>query len=264
MNKLPCVLTIAGSDSGGGAGIQADLKTFAVHKTYGLSVITAVTSQNTKGVRSIQMIDPDIVKDQIDMVCEDFEIEAFKTGMLYSETIIKVVADRIKHFKLKNYVLDPVVFAGSGDRLLLEDAKKSLIEELFPLALVVTPNRFEAEDFSGIKIENIEDAKKAAKIIKDFGPSYVVVKGGHFGDKAIDVVYDGKEFLLIESEKVLIDKKFHGAGCSFSASIAANLALGYSVIDAIKRAKEFLYGALKNSFDLGKGSIPVNPLWVIS
>ncbi|MEN3043707.1 MAG: bifunctional hydroxymethylpyrimidine kinase/phosphomethylpyrimidine kinase [Candidatus Hydrothermales bacterium] len=264
MNKFPCVLTIAGSDSGGGAGIQVDLKTFAVHRTFGLSVITAITSQNTKGVKSIQMVSPNVVRDQIDMVCEDFKISAFKTGMLYSKEIIEVVADRINFFKLKNYVLDPVVFAGSGERLLLEEAKKLLLDSLFPLALVVTPNSYEAENFTGFKVESIDDAKKAAKIIKDFGPSYVVIKGGHFGEKAIDVVYDGKDFVLMESEKVMVNKKFHGAGCSFSASIAANLALGYDVLDSIKKAKEFIYGAIKNSVELGKGSIPINPLWIIS
>ncbi|MEO0294710.1 MAG: bifunctional hydroxymethylpyrimidine kinase/phosphomethylpyrimidine kinase [candidate division WOR-3 bacterium] len=263
MNKYPVVLTIAGSDSGGGAGIQADLKTFAVHKTFGLSVITAITSQNTEGVKSIQGIDPEIVKDQIDMVARDFQIKAFKSGMLYSKEIIEVVADRIKFFNLKNYVLDPVVFAGSGDRLLLEDAKNALIEKLFPLSLIVTPNRWEAENFTGIKIESIENAQRAAEILKSMGPEYVVIKGGHFGEKAIDVVYDGKKFELLEGEKIIRGKKFHGAGCTFSASIAANLALGFSPLESISRAKKFIEGAIKYSFEIGKGSIPVNHIWVL-
>jgi len=257
------VLTIAGSDSGGGAGIQADLKTFALHKTFGLSVITAVTSQNTKGVKSIQGIDPDIVKDQIDMVCEDFDIKAFKSGMLYSGEIIEVVAERIRYHKLKNYVLDPVVFAGSGDRLLLESAKEIILKELFPLALIITPNRWEAENFTGKKIENIEEAKEAAKILKEMGPQYVIIKGGHFGEKATDIVFDGKDFYFFESEKIGGTVKYHGSGCVFSASIAANLAKGFSPLESIERTKKFIEGAIRNSFKIGKGSIPVNPLWIL-
>lgn len=264
MSKLPCVLTIAGSDSGGGAGIQADLKTFAVHKTFGLSVITAITAQNTEGVNSIQGIDPEIVKDQIDMVARDFEIKSFKSGMLYSKEIIEVIADRVIFFNLRNYVLDPVVFAGSGDRLLLEDAKKALVEKLFPLSLIVTPNKWEAENFTGMKIENVEDAKKAAEILKKMGPKYVVIKGGHFGEKAIDIFYDGNRFEFLEGEKIKRGKKFHGAGCTFSASIAANLALGYPPFESILRAKRFIEGAIKNSFEIGKGSIPVNHIWVLN
>ncbi len=263
MNNFPSVLTIAGSDSGGGAGIQADLKTFAIHKTFGLCVITAITSQNTKGVKSIQKIEPLIVKDQIDMVCEDFEIKAFKTGMLYSEDIIEVVAERIRYHNLKNYVLDPVVFAGSGDRLLLESAKERILKKLFPLALIITPNRWEAEDFTGRKIENIEDAKEAAKILKDMGPQYVIIKGGHFGERAIDTLFDGKDFYFFESEKIGKGIKYHGSGCVFSASITANLAKGFSPLEAIERAKKFIEGAIKNSFKTGKGSIPVNPLWIL-
>ena len=263
MSKFPCVLTIAGSDSGGGAGIQADLKTFAVHKTFGLSVITAITSQNTKGVKSIQGIDPQIVKDQIDMVCEDFDIKAFKSGMLYSEEIIEAVSEGIKYHDLKNYVLDPVVFAGSGDRLLLESAKETILKKLFPLALIITPNRWEAENFTGRKIENIDEAKEVAKILKDMGPQYVVIKGGHFGEKATDVVFDGRDFYFFETEKIGRNVKYHGSGCVFSASIAANLAKGFSPIESIERAKKFIEGAIKNSFKIGKGSIPVNPLWII-
>jgi len=263
LNNLPCVLTIAGSDSGGGAGIQADLKTFAVHKTFGLSVITAITSQNTKGVKSIQGIKPDIVKDQIDMVCEDFDIKAFKSGMLYSGEIIEVVAERIKYHNLTNYVLDPVVFAGSGDRLLLEEAKKIILKKLFPLALIITPNRWEAENFSDKKIENIEDAKEVARILKDMGPQYVVIKGGHFGERATDVVFDGKDFYFFETEKIGGNVKYHGSGCVFSASIAANLARGASPLESIERAKKFIEGAIRSSFKIGNGSIPVNPLWIL-
>ncbi len=263
MSNLPCVLTIAGSDSGGGAGIQADLKTFAVHKTFGVSVITAVTSQNTKGVKSIQGIKKEIVADQIDMVCEDFDIKAFKTGMLYSMDIIDVVSMKIKEHRLKNFCLDPVIFAGSGDRLLLEEAVELLIKSLFPEALIVTPNRWEAESFSKMKINSIKDAERSAKIIHEMGPKYVVIKGGHFGEKAIDVVYNGKDFAHFETERIGKNMKYHGAGCVFSASIVANLAKGIPPLKAIERAKKFTEEAIRNSFKIGNGSIQVNPLWII-
>lgn len=258
MSKRECVLTIAGSDSGAGAGIQADLKTFFSLSVYGLTVITAITSQNTKGVKSVMVVSPSIVSDQLDMVLEDFKVVSFKTGMLYSRDIIKIVAEKIKEYELKNYVLDPVIFAGSGDRLLLEEAEKEMVERLFPLADVLTPNRWEGERFSGLKIESLEDAEKAARIIHSMGPKHVIIKGGHFGNKAVDVVYDGKKFYYFEKEKIYSNKKFHGAGCSFSSAICAYIAKGNRVIEAIGKAKKFIFEAVKNAFDVGEGSLPVN------
>lgn len=255
-------LTIAGSDSGGGAGIEADLKTFSAFGVHGLVALTAVTAQNTVDVTAIHDIPPDIVYAQIKAVAEDIGVDAAKTGMLSNKDIVKTVARAVKEFSFP-LVVDPVMIAKSGARLLSEDAIEALLKELLPLALVVTPNRFEAEHMLDIEIKSIEEAKIAAKEIHErFGPRGVIVKGGHIsGDYAIDILfYDGK-FYEFKSKRV--EGCTHGTGCSFSAAITANIALGRDLVEAVKIAKEFITTAIKMSYKMGKGHCPVNPnAWI--
>jgi len=242
-------LTIAGSDSGGGAGIQADLKTFAMHGVHGLSIILALTAQNTRKVRSIYEIPERFIEEQFKALHDDFQIKAAKTGMLYSGRIIKVVVKNIGDYPL---VVDPVIIAESGAMLLKENAVDVLKKKLLPRALITTPNIFEAERLSGIKIESNESIREACKKIAEFNCS-VVIKGGHLN--ARDILYHNGRFYEFESRK--IEARFHGAGCSFSASIAANLAKGYELVKAVKKAKEFIAKALENAENLGKGNIRV-------
>ncbi|MFN3788160.1 MAG: bifunctional hydroxymethylpyrimidine kinase/phosphomethylpyrimidine kinase [Sulfurihydrogenibium azorense] len=254
-------LTIAGSDSGGGAGIQADLKTFTALGVYGMSAITAITVQNTVGVFGVHPVPPDIVYGQIKAVAEDIGIDALKTGMLFSQEIIEVVSQAIKDFNLNNLVLDPVMIAKSGDPLLKEFARKTLLEKLLPLALIVTPNIPEAEDICKMEIKSIEDMEKACKIIHSLGSKYIVLKGGHLeGDVKVDVIYDGKEFHYLKATSIPT-KNTHGTGCTFSAAITSFLAKGESPIDAIKKAREYIQGAIENSLSLGKGHGPLNHTW---
>ncbi len=252
-------LTIAGSDSGGGAGIQADLKTFTAFKVYGMSVITSVTAQNTRAVLGIQNLPPEFVYLQLKAVMEDIGTDAAKTGMLSNAGIISVVADGIKEFGIDKLVVDPVMIAKSGDPLLVPEAKEALIEKILPLAYVVTPNIPEAEAISGRKIKNLDDMKEAAKAIIDLGPKAVLIKGGHLedGDMVIDVLYNGRDFELFEAERIET-KNTHGTGCTYSAAIAANLALGKELVEAVRISKEYITGAIKNSFDIGSGHGPLN------
>jgi len=258
MNYEGKALTIAGSDSGGGAGIQADLKTFQSLNVFGMSVITSVTSQNTKGVRSIQDISPEIVGDQIDMVMEDIGTDAVKTGMLANKQIIEIVANRIKKHNIKNLVIDPVMISKSGARLLKKEAVSSLIKELIPLCFLLTPNIYEAQIISNITIKNIEDAKKSAILINKKGPKNLLIKGGHLaGDKAIDILYNGREFVFFE-EKQIHSKNTHGTGCTLSAAITAELAKGKKLINAVKIAKKYITDAISNAPDnIGNGHGPL-------
>jgi len=258
MNYEGKALTLAGSDSGGGAGIQADLKTFQAFNVFGMSVITSVTSQNTLGVRSIHDIPPNVIGDQMDMIMEDIGTDAAKTGMVSNEEIINIVVDRIKKYKIEKLVVDPVMVAKSGVRLLREDAKKALTDELLPAALLITPNVFEAEIISGIRIRNIEDAKKSAKIIQGKGVKFVLLKGGHLsGEKAIDILFDGRKHTYYESERV-DTKNTHGTGCTFSAAITAGLSKGMNIHNAIKVAKDYITGAIRNApGNIGKGHGPL-------
>ncbi|NLD36683.1 MAG: bifunctional hydroxymethylpyrimidine kinase/phosphomethylpyrimidine kinase [Desulfatiglans sp.] len=253
-------LTIAGSDSGGGAGIQADIKTFTAFGVFGTSAITALTAQNTMGVQGISEVDPEFVKQQIKSVLDDIGADAVKTGMLASPEIVKAVADTLREYKTKNIVVDPVMIAKSGDALLSKEACNTVIKELIPIASVVTPNIHEAEAMLNIRIENIDDMKKAGAMIKDMGCGFVVIKGGHLGSKdhmATDVVFNGKEYSLL-SEKRFDTKNCHGTGCTFSAAIAAGLAKGYPVIKAIEQAKAFITAAIRDSFRIGNGHGPTN------
>ena len=252
-------LTIAGSDSGGGAGIQADLKTFTAFGVFGTSAITALTAQNTVGVQGISEVDPEFVKKQIQSVLDDIGTDAVKTGMLGSPGIVSAVADTMSEYNVKNIVVDPVMIAKSGDSLLSEEACKSVIEELIPLATVVTPNIHEAEAMLDMEINTIDHMKRAGAMIRDMGCDWVVIKGGHMEQEkeATDVVYNGEEYFLL-SEKRHNTKNSHGTGCTFSSAIAAGIAKGYPVLKAIQQAKKFISMAIKESFSIGAGHGPTN------
>lgn len=258
-SKIPSVLTIAGSDSGGGAGIQADLKTFASIGVHGLVALTAVTAQNTTGVIGVHELPPEMVRLQIEAVVNDIGVDFAKTGMLSSSPIIREVAKSIKRFGLR-VVVDPVMVAKSGAPLLKSEAVTSLKEELVPLAEVITPNVDEAEALTGMKILTVEDSIKAGKSLLALGPKAVVVKGGHLKGDAVDVLCmsDGsiKEFC---SERIA-SPTTHGTGCTFSSAIAAYLALGFSVEDAVKKAKDFVLNAILYGLKIGKGVGPVDPM----
>ncbi len=252
----PKTMTIAGSDSGGGAGIQADLKTFAALGVYGTSVLTAITAQNTRGVFAVAEVPEEVVAAQIDVVLEDIGADAAKTGMLSSAAIIEAVADRMEAWGTP-LIVDPVMVAKSGDRLLQESAVGALKARLLPLALVVTPNIPEAEVLSGRPIATDEDARAAALAIAALGPRYVIVKGGHRAGDPVDLVYDGNAFTEVPGERIET-RNNHGTGDTYSAAIAAYLAHGLAVPDAIVAAKRYLTEALRASYAVGDGHSPVN------
>ncbi|MFN3871042.1 MAG: bifunctional hydroxymethylpyrimidine kinase/phosphomethylpyrimidine kinase [Aquificaceae bacterium] len=258
---IPRALTIAGSDSGGGAGIQADLKTFTILGVYGMSAITSVTVQNTLGVYGVVDMPPEVVYNQIKVVAEDIGVDAFKTGMLSNEDIIKAVAKAIRDFNLKNYVLDPVMVAKSGDPLLKVSAKEALIRELIPLSLVITPNIPEAQELCGYEIKSLEDMERACKDIYALGASSVVLKGGHReGKEVIDVFFDGRSFEYLVGRYV-DTKNTHGTGCTFSSAITSYLAKSFDLKESVKKAKEYIQLAIENSLPLGKGHGPLNHMW---
>lgn len=250
-------MTIAGSDSGGGAGIQADLKTFAALGVYGTSAITAVTAQNTRGVFAVAEVPEDVVAIQIDVVLEDIGTDAAKTGMLSSAPIIRVVADRLEAWGVEKLVVDPVMIAKSGDKLLQDGAIAELKTALLPIALIVTPNVPEAEVLSGRTIVDDDDARGAARAISDLGPRYVVIKGGHRSGEPTDLVFDGRDFVELTGPRISTTNT-HGTGCTFSAALAAYLALGLDPIDALRESKAFISGALEASYSIGDGHSPVN------
>ena len=256
--RVKRALTIAGSDSGGGAGIQADLKTFTAFKVFGMSVLTSVTAQNTVGVLGIHDLDPDFVYLQMKAVMEDIGTDAAKTGMLSNAGIIEAVARGVRDFGIDVLVVDPVMVAKSGDPLLAPEAVDALKEEILPLALVLTPNIPEAEKLSGIEVRSIGDMEEAARAIGSLGPRAVLVKGGHLrGQEAVDLLYADGEFHRFSSPR-FETRNTHGTGCTYSAAIAANLALGRDIVTAVGIAKNYIAGAIKNSFDLGNGHGPLN------
>lgn len=257
---IPVAMTIAGSDSGGGAGIEADLKTFAALGVHGTVAITSVTAQNTYAVTAIYDLPPEMVVKQIETVAEDMGIDAAKTGMLSNAAIIEAVAKTVKRYGFP-LVVDPVMIAKSGAPLLRPEAVEALVKHLIPLATIVTPNRMEAEKLSGIKIETVEDAKRAAKkIVEELGPQAAIVKGGHIeGDEAVDVLYYNGRFREFRAPRV-VSRCTHGTGCSFSAAITAELAKGQSLEDAIATAKRFITMAIEYGIEVGKGHCPVNPM----
>ena len=250
------VLTIAGSDSSGGAGIQADLKTMTVHNTYGMSVITALTAQNTMGVTGIMEVSPEFVGKQIDSIFTDIFPDSVKIGMVASGEIIDVIAEKLEFYKAENIVIDPVMVATSGSRLFEESGIEILINKLFPLAKVITPNIPEAEVISGMKISSKADMIKAAEVIYKKINKAVLIKGGHLLGDATDLLLTGNGEKWFSAERVN-NPNTHGTGCTLSSAIACNLAMGYSLEKSIKNAKDYLTGALRAGLDLGKGSGPL-------
>ncbi|WP_340012465.1 bifunctional hydroxymethylpyrimidine kinase/phosphomethylpyrimidine kinase [Paenibacillus sp. FSL H7-0690] len=252
-------LTIAGSDSGGGAGIQADLKTFQELSVYGMSVLTAVTAQNTLGVQGVYPVTLDAIIQQLDSIGLDLQPDAVKTGMLFNSDIIRIVADKIKYYGWSNLVIDPVMVAKGGSTLLLQEAVQSLISHLLPLALLTTPNIPEAEMITKMTISTIEERKKAAKIIHGMGSKYVVLKGGHDTSTTAvtDLLFDGHEYTLLESSRIQT-RHTHGTGCTYSAAVTAELAKGKSVAEAIQTAKAFIQAAIEDELGIGAGHGPTN------
>jgi len=255
------VLSIAGSDPSGGAGIQADLKTFAALGVYGMAAITALTAQNTVSVTGVYEVPPGFIAEQINAVFADIIPDAVKTGMLSNAAIVRIVAAKARQPNFHNLVVDPVMVAKSGDRLLREDAVKAVREELIPLAFVVTPNLPEAAKLVGFDIASPHDMREAARAIHALGARNVVVKGGHLpGDVVTDLLYDGGTFY--DFSGVRIDtKNTHGTGCTFASAIASYLAKGEPIVDAVREARAYLTGALENAYDTGKGHGSVNHMW---
>ena len=257
------VLTIAGSDSCGGAGIQADLKSFSANGVYGMSVITAITAQNTMGVFAVQDLEEEIIKAQIDAIFTDIAVDAVKIGMVSSISTIDAISEKLELYKPQNLVLDPVMISKSGYSLLKPESKRTLIKKLIPLATLITPNVPEAEEILReinadiTRIETVEHMEKAAKEMYKLGCKNVLLKGGHMQGEAIDVLYDGSEIIHFYSERIHT-KNTHGTGCTLSSAIAANLAQRFSMKEAIKKSKEYITIAIKHSLDIGHGVGPTN------
>ena len=255
--KMKTALTIAGSDCSGGAGIQADLKTMTMNGVYAMSAITALTAQNTTGVRAIQESTPDFLKQQLDAIFEDIYPDAVKIGMVASSELIHVIADRLRHYEAKNIVVDPVMVATSGSALMKNDAVQTLIEELLPISTLVTPNIPEARVLSGLTIQTKEDMIAAAKQIGDQYQCAVLLKGGHSINDANDLLYANGELYWFEGKRI-DNPNTHGTGCTLSSAIASNLAKGYTLSESVQRAKDYISGALAAMLDLGQGSGPMN------
>lgn len=254
---MKTALTIAGSDSSGGAGIQADIKTMTLNGVYASSCITAITAQNTQGVRSVQEVGPEILRDQLDMVFEDIFPDAVKIGMVSSKTLIQVIAEALSRHKARKIVLDPVMVATSGARLMEEAALESLVKDLLPLADLITPNIPEGEILAGQEIKSPQDMEKMAKKIGENYGVAVLLKGGHQISTANDLLYDGEGFTWFYGERV-DNPNTHGTGCTLSSAIAANLAKGLSMEAAVKKAKTYITGCLRAGLDLGHGSGPLD------
>jgi hydroxymethylpyrimidine/phosphomethylpyrimidine kinase len=255
--NIPTVLTIAGSDSGGGAGIQADLKTFSALQSFGMSAITAVTAQNTREVLQIEELSSDMIYNQIKAVATDIGIKACKTGMLSSQRIIETVARAMEDFALKNFVLDPVMVSKSGAKLIHDDAIEVLLHKLLPRACVVTPNIPEAEVMTGLTIDSEATIRKAAEKIAAYGAQCVVIKGGHLDGDPVDWAYSQNQ-LFAMPEKRVATVNTHGTGCTYSAAIAAFLAKGYTTQEAVRGAKEYVHGGIVESLALGQGHGPLH------
>jgi len=261
--KIPRVLIIAGSDSGGGAGIQADLKTVSALGAFGMTAITALTAQNTTGVYGVVEIEPKFVVAQIEACVSDIGCDTVKTGMLSNVAIIYVVADAISARKLQPLVVDPVMIAKSGSPLLKPDAVQALKTQLLPHATVATPNLHEATALTGREIKTLAQMRDAAKTILDLGPANVVIKGGHLEGVAADVLYDGREFTEIRAQRI-DTVNTHGTGCILASAIAANLAHGKTVRESVVAAKDFVTAAIQNGLAIGKGCGPANPMALLN
>ena len=257
MRNLKTALTIAGSDCSGGAGIQADMKTMTMNGVYGMSAITALTAQNTTGVKAIRESDPEFLKQQIDAVFEDIYPDAVKIGMVSSSELICVIAERLRYYNARNVVVDPVMVATSGSSLMRNDAVESLIRELLPIAALVTPNIPEAQILVGFTVKNKDDMEAAAKQIGDACHCAVLLKGGHSVNDANDLLYTKGELMWFEGKRIQ-NPNTHGTGCTLSSAIASNLAKGFSLEESVQRAKDYISGALAAMLDLGKGSGPMN------
>ena len=260
---MKTALTIAGSDCSGGAGIQADIKTMTMHGVYAMSAITALTAQNTTGVRAIQESEPEFLMQQIDAVFEDIYPDAVKIGMVSSSELIHVIVDRLNYYGAKNIVVDPVMVASAGSSLMKDNAVKTLIKELFPVATLVTPNIPEAQVLSGMNIRNREDMVTVAKYIGDNFHCAVLLKGGHSINDANDLLYDHGELIWFAGRRI-DNPNTHGTGCTLSSAIASNLALGFSLEESVGRAKVYISEALAAMLDLGKGSGPMNHAYLIT
>ncbi len=258
---MKTALTIAGSDSGGGAGIQADLKTFAAHGVYGTSAIVAVTAQNTLGVTSFLALPADLIIAQMEAVASDIGADAVKTGMLATAAIVEAVAAAIDDLELPRVVVDPVMIAKSGDRLLEDEAVSAMRAELLRRAFVVTPNAPEAEVLAGIPVRSVADMREAARRIHKLGPGAVIVKGGHLDTPdVVDLLFDGHSFTEFRGPRVQ-SRNSHGSGCTFAAALAANLALGQPLPEATRLAKEYVVGAIRHGLAIGHGHGPMDHFW---
>jgi len=250
--SIPKALTIAGSDSGGGAGIQADLKTFSAYRVFGMSVITAVTAQNSLGVQAVECLPPLLVARQLSSVLEDFGADSAKCGMLGTAAIVLAVAAGLRAHPVERLVIDPVMTAKSGDALLEPDAVRAVTTHLLPLALVVTPNLPEAEALAGMPVSSRADMEEAARRIHKLGPRHVLVKGGHLKGDAVDLLYNGRGFTTFQAPRIESDNT-HGTGCTFSAAIVAGLAQGRPLGEAVRDAKAYVTRAIREGFALGRG-----------
>lgn len=254
---MKSVLTIAGSDSSGGAGIQADIKTITCHKHFATSAITALTAQNTLGVSDIMNVTPEFLSKELEAIFEDIYPDAVKIGMVSDKQLIKVIVENLIKYKANNIVVDPVMVATSGAKLISDEAVDCLINELFKLATIITPNIIEAEIISGVKIENKDDMEKAAIIISKLGPKYVLIKGGHSINDANDLLYKNGEMIWFYGKRIF-NNNTHGTGCTLSSAIASNLASEQSIDECVKNAKKYISDCLEANLDLGKGSGPLN------
>ena len=260
---MKTVLTIAGSDCSGGAGIQADIKTITVHGLYAMSAITALTAQNTTGVYGISEVSPDFLTNQMDCIFNDIFPDAVKIGMVSDKPLIEAIAASLKKYKAKNIVLDPVMVSTSGSRLMAEDASDCLIRELMPLADIITPNLAEAEVLSGMAITDRAETEEAARIIAEDFKGAVLIKGGHNRDNSDDLLYSEGKMLWIEGKRIE-NPNTHGTGCTLSSAIACGLAEGKDLTQAVKDAKDFISGAIAANLNLGKGRGPLNHMYKIT
>jgi len=248
---MKVALAIAGSDPTGGAGLQIDLKVFKAMGVYGLSVPSVLTAQNTMGVFEIYELPVNFFTKQLDAILDDILPDVIKIGMIYSSGIVDVIVERVRRFSINNLVIDPVTVSSSGTPLIEEGLLEVIKASLFPLAKVITPNIYEASVLTGIEIYKEADMKEASRRLLEYGPESVIITGGHLRDRAIDLLFDGDEFITLEKE--ILDNRYHGTGCVFSSSLSASLALGYDIKEAFLKAKEFTYNAMKSALSLGGG-----------
>lgn len=254
------ILTIAGTDPTGGAGVQADLKTFMAHNVYGMSIITALVAQNTLGVKDIMNVTPDFLEEQFDCVFNDIFPDALKIGMVSETELIHTIVKKLKQYHARHIVVDPVMVSTSGSRLIEDSALDALKYELIPLSEIITPNIPEAEVLTGKKIKSKEDMIRAAQDIRQWYQGDILIKGGHFEDRADDLLYHNNEKIWLECEHI-DNPNTHGTGCTLSSAIASHLASGYDMITSVRKAKDYISGALKANLDLGHGSGPLNHCW---